>query len=256
MWNKYYKKQIPILVQWKGGSLVWKMMLENKDILKKKKIWWETKGVSSNICHDNWTKLGPLHQIPHEDIQTNSSISDIEKFIGEEGWNYEKIQHVLPNSVVEHHRKFYNRWCMGATEEQKLWKAKLCVDDVLARCGISVVSRCTCCSNPQLNTIEYLFLEMRSTILMVQILAQMVLKERILALIRRFFVVSNENRDVVGAKGIKLSESSNIVAETIAIREGLKFYIDIQFTPHIIKTDSLTKMNILNDIWIGGRIHK
>lgn len=38
MWNKYCKKQIPILVQWKGGSLVWKMMLENKDILKKKDI--------------------------------------------------------------------------------------------------------------------------------------------------------------------------------------------------------------------------
>lgn len=30
MWNKYCKKQIPTLEQWKGGSKVWKHMLENR----------------------------------------------------------------------------------------------------------------------------------------------------------------------------------------------------------------------------------
>jgi len=31
LWNKYCKKQIPTLVQWKGGSQVWKHMLQNRD---------------------------------------------------------------------------------------------------------------------------------------------------------------------------------------------------------------------------------
>jgi len=36
MWNKYCKKQIPTLVQWKGGSQVWKHMLENREIIEQK----------------------------------------------------------------------------------------------------------------------------------------------------------------------------------------------------------------------------
>lgn len=35
MWTKYCKKQIPALVQWKGGSQIWKHMLENRELLEK-----------------------------------------------------------------------------------------------------------------------------------------------------------------------------------------------------------------------------
>lgn len=63
MWNKYCKKEIPTLVNWKGGSQVWKMMLKNRDILENN-LWWEPRGGSTNIWYENWTKLGPLHQDP------------------------------------------------------------------------------------------------------------------------------------------------------------------------------------------------
>ncbi|WMV47025.1 hypothetical protein MTR67_040410 [Solanum verrucosum] len=67
----------------------------------------------------------------------------------------------------------------------------------------------------------------------------MVLLGEILALAQQPSV-RNENGDVIGVKGIKLPDSSNIVTEVIAIREGLKFCIDMQLTPVIIETGSLT----------------
>lgn len=36
MWNTYCKKNILTLVQWKGGSQVWEIMLENREVIQKK----------------------------------------------------------------------------------------------------------------------------------------------------------------------------------------------------------------------------
>jgi len=59
MWNKYCKKQMPSLVQWKWGSQLWKNMSMNKDIIEQH-LWWEPRGGTSSIWFDNWTRLGPL----------------------------------------------------------------------------------------------------------------------------------------------------------------------------------------------------
>ncbi|XP_060211780.1 uncharacterized protein LOC132639344 [Lycium barbarum] len=40
MWNKHCKKHIPTRVQWKGGSQLWKKMLEARDAIEKE-IWWD-----------------------------------------------------------------------------------------------------------------------------------------------------------------------------------------------------------------------
>ena len=43
MWNEYHKKQIPTLVQWRGGTQAWKNMLENRDCIEQY-LRWEPNG--------------------------------------------------------------------------------------------------------------------------------------------------------------------------------------------------------------------
>ncbi|XP_059310014.1 uncharacterized protein LOC132061173 [Lycium ferocissimum] len=48
MWNKYCEKHIPTRVQWKGGSQLWKKMLESRDAIEGE-IWWEPRNGSANF---------------------------------------------------------------------------------------------------------------------------------------------------------------------------------------------------------------
>ncbi|KAH0639411.1 hypothetical protein KY285_035997 [Solanum tuberosum] len=63
------------------------------------------------------------------------------------------------------------------------------------------------------------------------------------------FCVRDYNGNLVGAKGVKLVDSSNLMAQAIAIREGLQYCLDKHFQQIIIETDSLSMVNILNGEW-------
>ncbi|KAH0696150.1 hypothetical protein KY289_013632 [Solanum tuberosum] len=60
------------------------------------------------------------------------------------------------------------------------------------------------------------------------------------------FCVRNKDGDVVGAKGFRLQDTTNIVVEAIAIMEELKYCIESDFLPLIVETDSLTMIHILD----------
>lgn len=51
-WNKYCQKLIRSVVQWKGGSQVWKKMFKANDVIKAE-IYWEPTMGSFNILFDN-----------------------------------------------------------------------------------------------------------------------------------------------------------------------------------------------------------
>uniref|UniRef100_A0A0V0IRF8 Putative ovule protein n=1 Tax=Solanum chacoense TaxID=4108 RepID=A0A0V0IRF8_SOLCH len=96
------KKQIPTLMECKGGSQVWKYMLENRDLLEQA-IWWEPKGGTSSIWFENWTNLGPL--VKHQsEGHTCHVMRDVEEFLNEEGWNYDEMQNYVAEHVVDHIR--------------------------------------------------------------------------------------------------------------------------------------------------------
>jgi len=48
VWNKCWKKQIPMIVQRNRGSQVWKYMLENREVFEHN-MWWEPNRGSSSI---------------------------------------------------------------------------------------------------------------------------------------------------------------------------------------------------------------
>ncbi|WMV59135.1 hypothetical protein MTR67_052520, partial [Solanum verrucosum] len=60
MWNKYCKRHRPQVVEWRGGSQVWKYMLQARDDMDQE-IWWEVRNGHSSIWYDNWTQLGSLN---------------------------------------------------------------------------------------------------------------------------------------------------------------------------------------------------
>jgi len=52
MWNKYCKRLRPQVVEGKGGSQLWKYMLEARESFNQL-IWWEPKCGNSNVWYDN-----------------------------------------------------------------------------------------------------------------------------------------------------------------------------------------------------------
>lgn len=59
------------------------------------------------------------------------------------------------------------------------------------------------------------------------------------------FCLRNHEGRLLGAKGVKIVDSSNLVAEARAISEGL----DNHYSNIIIETDSLFMVNIINEVW-------
>ncbi|KAH0746169.1 hypothetical protein KY285_007826 [Solanum tuberosum] len=63
------------------------------------------------------------------------------------------------------------------------------------------------------------------------------------------FCVRNHDGNLVGAKGLQIADTSNLVAEAKAICEGLQYCFDKRFSNIIVETDSLSMVNIINGIW-------
>ncbi|XP_060210542.1 uncharacterized protein LOC132637478 [Lycium barbarum] len=101
MWNKYCKRKIPTLVQWKGGSQLWKNMLEARDAIEQD-IWWKPRDGSANFWYNNWTKLGPLADLMPSNFPINDNIQEVKDVMINDKWNVQKLQQTVPEDVAEH----------------------------------------------------------------------------------------------------------------------------------------------------------
>nr|XP_016490602.1 PREDICTED: uncharacterized protein LOC107810356 [Nicotiana tabacum] len=73
MWNKYCKKEIPMVVQFRQGSHVWRQMLNAREEVEHE-ILWELNSGKTNIWHENWTRLGALYHVLPEDFPINEDL--------------------------------------------------------------------------------------------------------------------------------------------------------------------------------------
>ncbi|XP_060216573.1 uncharacterized protein LOC132644045 [Lycium barbarum] len=62
------------------------------------------------------------------------------------------------------------------------------------------------------------------------------------------FCIRNHSGDLMYAGGRRLSDTTNLIAEAVAIDERVKYCIDNIFLPLIVETDSLTMQKILDSI--------
>lgn len=92
---------IPTLVQWKGGTQVWKRMLEAREAIEHE-IWWEIKGGSTKVWYENWTRLGALHFVVPIEYPLNEDLVDVADLIEEGRWKNQLLQQSFPSDIVKH----------------------------------------------------------------------------------------------------------------------------------------------------------
>ncbi|KAH0669675.1 hypothetical protein KY289_024168 [Solanum tuberosum] len=63
------------------------------------------------------------------------------------------------------------------------------------------------------------------------------------------FCIRNHEGELVIAKGVRIPDSTDLVAEAIAIREGLQCCLENNFPNIIIETDSLALVHMLKGEW-------
>ncbi|XP_060202665.1 uncharacterized protein LOC132631080 [Lycium barbarum] len=87
----------------KGGSQLWKKMLEARDAIEKE-IWWEPRNRTSNFWFDKWTNLGPLTQIMPTNFPMDNSIQEVADVMVNEKWSYQIWQQTVLEDIVDHIR--------------------------------------------------------------------------------------------------------------------------------------------------------
>ncbi|KAH0661693.1 hypothetical protein KY284_026624 [Solanum tuberosum] len=63
------------------------------------------------------------------------------------------------------------------------------------------------------------------------------------------FCIRNSAGDLVYAKGVKIQDSTSIVVEAIAVREGLQYYWEHEFVQVLLELDSYALVQMLNGKW-------
>ncbi|KAH0669403.1 hypothetical protein KY285_023565 [Solanum tuberosum] len=63
------------------------------------------------------------------------------------------------------------------------------------------------------------------------------------------FCVRNSFGDIVGAKGLRIQDTTNLVDDAITLKEGLQFEVENGFTLVITESGSLSMINIINGVW-------
>ncbi|KAH0636681.1 hypothetical protein KY289_036596 [Solanum tuberosum] len=63
------------------------------------------------------------------------------------------------------------------------------------------------------------------------------------------FCIRNSAGDLVGAKGVKIQDSTKIMAEAITVREGLQYCWEQSLIQVILESDSYALVKMLNGEW-------
>ncbi|XP_060211776.1 uncharacterized protein LOC132639339 [Lycium barbarum] len=129
-WSSWDKMK-PTEVQWKGGSQVWKRILEARDQVDQQ-IWWEPRNGACDVWEDNWTNLGSIKQEMPLEFQIDTSIKEEETvqhlfLIGEfavEIWQYYNATVGIIVPRIQIHQTIVQWWYMqGPTKLNSVMQA-------------------------------------------------------------------------------------------------------------------------------------
>nr|XP_009795000.1 PREDICTED: uncharacterized protein LOC104241764 [Nicotiana sylvestris] len=101
MSQKYLKKMHATVVPWRGGSHVWRKMLERRDSTEHL-IFWKLKMGSSLFWFDNWTCLGSLYFVIPPEFIVDEIIHNVSYVVVEGQWDEHKIREILPGDLAMH----------------------------------------------------------------------------------------------------------------------------------------------------------
>ncbi|XP_075095162.1 uncharacterized protein LOC142173464 [Nicotiana tabacum] len=101
MCNKYCKKELPIVVHFRGGSHVWRQMLNAREEVEHE-IVWELKSGTTNIWHENWTGLDALYHVLPEDFPINEDLQKVAELRQGEAWDDQLLDQTFNEEIAEH----------------------------------------------------------------------------------------------------------------------------------------------------------
>nr|XP_018624288.1 uncharacterized mitochondrial protein AtMg00310-like [Nicotiana tomentosiformis] len=96
IWNKYCKKDQPTLVQFRGGSHVWRKMIEARKEVEHEILWVINRSTTS-VWHENWSGLRSLYHVVPPQFIINEELDEVTELTQGTGWN----DHVLNNNFPE-----------------------------------------------------------------------------------------------------------------------------------------------------------
>ncbi|XP_070054663.1 uncharacterized protein [Nicotiana tomentosiformis] len=254
MWNKYCKKEPPTVVRFRGGSHVWRQMLNAREEVEHE-IVWELKSGTTNIWHENWTGLGALYHVLPEDFLINedykalvvcSVLSEIKATISS-GTSYHHLGVVKGRNAGKHggsmstNRVIYeiNRTLhqLGRVRYDWIPNIPLLWPDMIQYFEgykpILITTRVTwqlpCHGWYKCNIDEASKGNPGPSSL--------------------GFCVRDDEGDVVYARAVDLGVTTNVVAEAKAILQGLEYCVEHDFHPFILETDSLVMKKAIEREW-------
>ncbi|XP_075084826.1 uncharacterized protein LOC107774618 [Nicotiana tabacum] len=103
IWNKYCKKELPTVVHFRGGSHVWRQILNAREEVEHE-IVWELKSGTTNIWNENWTGLGALYHVLPEDFPINEDLQKVVELRQWEAWDDQLLDQTFNEEIAEHIR--------------------------------------------------------------------------------------------------------------------------------------------------------
>lgn len=101
MIQKYCKKLNAVIVPWRGGSHIWRKMLEGRDIIEHQ-ITWHPKMGSSLFWFDNWTGLGALYFFVPLEFEVDESLHNVYDVLKDVAWKADRLLEILPEEFALH----------------------------------------------------------------------------------------------------------------------------------------------------------
>nr|XP_009784530.1 PREDICTED: uncharacterized protein LOC104232953 [Nicotiana sylvestris] len=132
MSQKYLKKMHTTVVPWRGGSHIWRKMLECRDSTEHL-IFWKLKMGSSLFWFHNWTGLGALYFVIPPEFIVDETIHNVNDVIVEGQWDEHKIREILPGDLAMHIMHTIQAPSMNDELDKPIW----CLE---TRCQFTVKS--------------------------------------------------------------------------------------------------------------------
>ncbi|XP_070034166.1 uncharacterized protein [Nicotiana tomentosiformis] len=83
------------------GSHVWRKILNDREEVEHG-IMWERKSGTTNIWHENWTRLGALYHVLPQDFPINEELQEVAELSQGESWNDQLIDQSFPEDIADH----------------------------------------------------------------------------------------------------------------------------------------------------------
>ncbi|XP_075084856.1 uncharacterized protein LOC142168095 [Nicotiana tabacum] len=237
IWIKYCKKELPTVVHFRGGSHVWRQMLNAREEVEHE-IVWELKSGTTNIWHENWTELCALYHVLTEDLPINEDLQEVAELRQGEAWDDQLLDQTFNKEMAEH-----IRLNVHYEDSEGYWDRPYWMPTPSGKFNVSSswkILRHRANPNQEFNHC---------------LDAGCSFPPRELGQEPGFDVVirrARMARFVKGSVGGSYSwavVTTNVVAEAKAILQGLEYCVEHDLHPLILETDSLVMKTVIEGEW-------